>query len=324
MEFLFAPMEGITFALFRQIHHMMFPGITEYYTPFIAPDSEGSFKPKYLRDLTSDRSANLSVIPQILANNATAFSITAGKLQALGFTEFNLNAGCPSGTVFAKHKGAGMLADLSSLDAFLDQVFSESEQKGYRISIKTRMGVHSTQEFPAILELYSRYPLSRLIIHARDRDGQYQSEPDIPGFSEALKNCSCPVSYNGNLFSQNHLDRLLACAPDTKSVMLGRGIIANPALARTLSGREPLQCQELEQFHDTLLEGYLQGGLSSAFAVERMKQLWYYMNSMFSDDKKEIKALLKSKILPDYRAAALTLFRSEKFCAENCFQDNTH
>ena len=110
MEFLFAPMEGITFALFRQIHHMMFPGITEYYTPFIAPDSEGSFKPKYLRDLTSDRSANLSVIPQILANNATAFSITAGKLQALGFTEFNLNAGCPSGTVFAKHKGAGMAA----------------------------------------------------------------------------------------------------------------------------------------------------------------------------------------------------------------------
>lgn len=324
MEFLFAPMEGITFALFRQIHQMMFSGIAEYYTPFIAPDSEGSFKPKYLKDLTADRNYGLPVIPQILANNANAFNITAGKLQALGFTEFNLNVGCPSGTVFAKHKGAGMLTDLNFLDRFLDQIFSESEQKGYRISIKTRMGVYSTQEFPAILAVYHHYPLSRLIIHARDREGQYQSEPDLPGFADALTKCSYPVSYNGNLFSRNHLNRLLACAPGTESVMLGRGIVANPALARALSGGEPLRCQELELFHDALLEGYLQGGLSPVFTVERMKHLWYYMHCMFSDEKKELKFLLKSKTLPDYRAAAMTLFRSGKFCAENCFRDNIH
>ena len=106
--------------------------------------------------------------------------------------------------------------------------------------------------------------------------------------------------------------------------MLGRGIIANPALARTLSGGEPLQCRELEQFHDALLEGYLQGGLSSVFTVERMKQLWFYMHCMFSDDKKEIKSLLKSKTLPDYRAAAKALFFSGKFRAENCFRDIAH
>ena len=324
MEFLFAPMEGITFALYRQIHHRMFPGTEEYYTPFIAPDSEGSFKPKYLKELTADRDNGFPVIPQILANNAEAFNITAGKLQALGFTEFNLNAGCPSGTVFAKHKGAGMLADLPSLDAFLDRIFSVSEQKGYRISVKTRMGVHSTQEFPAILAVYNRYPLSRLLIHARDRDGQYRSEPDLSGFSDALTKCRYPVTYNGNLFSKSDLGRLLSFAPETKSIMLGRGIIANPALARTLSDGEPLQCRELEQFHDALLEGYLQGGLSPVFTVERMKQLWFYMHCMFSDDKKEIKSLLKSKTLPDYRAAAKALFFSGKFRAENCFRDIAH
>lgn len=322
MEFLFAPMEGITFALYRQNHQKYFPGIAEYYTPFIAPDSSGSFKPKYLKELTSDFTSGVPAIPQILANNADAFNITARKLQALGFSEFNLNAGCPSGTVFSKHKGAGMLADLTSLDTFLDQIFTAGEQKGYRISVKTRMGIHSTQEFVQILEVYNRYPLSRLIIHARDRDGQYRSEPDLMGYSEAFSQSRCPVTYNGNLFSKNQLGLLRSFSPGTESIMLGRGIVANPALARSLNGGEPLRCEELEQFHDTLLDGYLQNGLSPNFAVERMKQLWYYMHCMFSDDRKERKNLLKTKTLADYRAAAKVLFRSGNFFTDNCFRDN--
>ena len=165
-ELLFAPMEGITLFRYRMIHHRMFPGAAEYYTPFIAPDSKGSFRPKYLRELTSDCNS-LRVIPQLLVNNAEAFSATAEKLRELGFGEVNLNIGCPSGTVFSKHKGAGMLTDLASLDAVLDGIYSHAEQKGYRVSIKTRMGVHSTEEFPAILECYRKYPISKLIVHER-------------------------------------------------------------------------------------------------------------------------------------------------------------
>ena len=101
MEFLFAPMEGITFSLYRSVHHKMFPGVSEYYTPFIAPDAKGSFKAKYLRDLTEDRGEGLVIIPQLLANRAESFNITAGKLHALGFDTVNLNTGCPSGTVFS-------------------------------------------------------------------------------------------------------------------------------------------------------------------------------------------------------------------------------
>ena len=41
-----------------------------------------------------------------------------GELRALGYTEVNLNLGCPSGTVTAKGKGSGMLRDPAVLDAF--------------------------------------------------------------------------------------------------------------------------------------------------------------------------------------------------------------
>ncbi|MBO5567774.1 MAG: tRNA-dihydrouridine synthase, partial [Clostridia bacterium] len=100
MEYFYAPMEGITLSRFRQIHHEMFPGVSEYYTPFIAPDSNGGFRAKFLRELTTD-CGQVPLIPQLLVNNAEAFCLTADRLIELGFREINLNVGCPSGTVFA-------------------------------------------------------------------------------------------------------------------------------------------------------------------------------------------------------------------------------
>lgn len=46
-----------------------------------------------------------------------------------GHQEVNLNLGCPSGTVTAKGKGAGFLAEPQKLDQFLDQIFSKLDMK---------------------------------------------------------------------------------------------------------------------------------------------------------------------------------------------------
>lgn len=320
MDFLFAPMEGITYSAYRRVHNRLFPGAAEYYTPFISPDSKGSFKPKYLRELTCDAADGINVIPQLMANSAEAFSITARKFRDIGFCEVNLNVGCPSGTVTAKKKGSGMLENISSLDLFLDRIYSDAESAGIKISIKTRMGVHSTSEFPSILEIYNKYPISKLIIHARDREGLYKSEPDLPGFAHAFSSCRCPVSYNGNIFSREDMERILSYVPSLSSVMVGRGIAANPALIDTLiTPSFALTAEKMELFHDSLMETYLSEGLCEQFTLERMKQLWYYMIHMFSNCRKEQKAILKSQTLHDYRIAARNLFRSDLFNPEGKF-----
>ena len=243
----FAPMEGVTGAAYRRIHSAMFPGADSYYAPFIAPDSQGNFRLKHLRDILPDNNQGISLVPQILANSAEAFLAVARQLKELGYEEVNLNAGCPSGTVVSKHKGAGMLADPAALDAFLRRVFDEAPVK---ISVKTRMGLNSTEEFPSILEIYKRYPLSELIIHARDRAGMYQSRPDQEAFAWAFGGCPFPVCYNGNLFNAEHLRSLTEKVPGLERVMLGRGAAANPALFRVLRGGAPLERQELREFHD--------------------------------------------------------------------------
>ena len=135
MKLSFAPMEGVTGVSYRRIHSQMFPGADRYYAPFIAPDSQGNFRLKHLRDVLPDNNRGIALVPQILANSPEAFLSVAAQLKELGYDEVNLNAGCPSGTVVAKHKGAGMLSDLSSLDAFLSRVFEaapviEKDTKG--------------------------------------------------------------------------------------------------------------------------------------------------------------------------------------------------
>jgi len=304
-HFLFAPMEGITYAAFRTLHHELFPGADEYFTPFIAPDREGCFKKKYLRELM----AGVPSVPQLLVNSSDAFNATARKLCDLGFREINLNTGCPSGTVYSKHKGAGMLRDPDTLDQVLDGICEQAEQLGYRISVKTRMGDHSTAEFPGILDVFNRYPLSRLIVHARCRDDIYQGTPDVQGFCDIFSLSRCPLVYNGNIASPGDLNRLLAMVK-VDAVMIGRGAVANPALFRVLSGGRPLSAEELQAFLDRLTEEWLAGGLSPAFTTERMKALWLYMKELFPEEKKQMKTILKAKTLEEYRSAVSSLLLS--------------
>ena len=313
--FLYAPMEGITLSRFRQIHHEMFPGVSEYYTPFIAPDSNGGFRAKFLRELTAD-CGRVQVIPQLLVNNADAFSLTADRLFDLGFREINLNAGCPSGTVFSKHKGAGMLRDPATLDTLLDCIMDHAESKGYRISVKTRMGVHSTDEFPRILEIYEKYPIKKLIVHARCRDDFYEGRADLTGFAETVSDCRIPLVYNGDIASEKDLVALRMAAPQVRNVMIGRAAVTNPALFRVLQGGNQLTLRELKEFHDRLTQAWLEDGLSPAFTVERMKTLWSYMQAMFPENRREVKAIMKSRTMDSYRSAVGTLLNAGTFQPE--------
>lgn len=306
MELSFAPMEGITYSIYRRLHAEMFPGADRYYAPFIAPDSTGRFKAGNLRDVLPENNAGMNLVPQILCNAPAPFLTVARELQDLGYEEIDLNIGCPSGTVVAKHKGAGMLGDLRQLDDCLADIFSRCP---LRVSVKTRLGLHSAAEFPAIVEIYRKYPLSRLVVHVRDRDGMYKSEPDVEAFAEVL-DCPFPVEYNGNIFTPADLDSLRARYPSLNAAMLGRGAVTNPALFRQLRGGAALTTGELQEFHDRLVEEYLASGLTPHYTAARMKELWFYQLCMFPGSERAGKAILKTRTLSDYRAAVSALFHN--------------
>ena len=309
MELSFAPMEGVTGSIYRRVHTACFPGTDVYYAPFIAPDGTGRFKGSALREVLPENNRGIALVPQLLVNAPGPFLAAAQVLADLGYREVNLNVGCPSGTVVAKHKGAGMLADLQSLEHCLDEIFAACP---IAVSVKTRLGLESTGEFPAVLALYRRYPLSRLIVHARDRRGMYQSPPDLDAFAGALDGSPFPVVYNGNIFRVSDYENICRRFPALSGIMIGRGAVTDPALFRRIRGGSALTGEEMRAFHDTLLEETLASGLAPHYTAQRMKELWYYMGCLYPGEDRAVKAILRSRDLPAYRAAVSALF---SFCA---------
>lgn len=303
----FAPMEGLTGCIYRSLHAEMFPGADCYYAPFIAPDSQGKFKKGSLRDILPENNQGIKLIPQILTNDASAFINAAERLIKMGYSEINLNAGCPSGTAVAKHKGAGMLSDPEELDNFLEDIFSALSIK---ISVKTRLGIENSEEFPGLLEIYRKYPLSQLIVHARTKAGMYKSLPDRAAFSQALDGSPFPVCYNGNIFSLSDYESVTDFFPSLDAVMLARGALADPALPRQIKGGAPLRKGELRLFHDRYLELLLSSGLFDDFIIMRLKELWSYMAAMFDDCSRPLKAIYKSRRVEDYKNAVSVFFSS--------------
>lgn len=294
MKYYFAPLEGLTDRIYRDIHHRFFPGLDRYYTPFFSPTMHHSLTGKEARELPVAKDNPVSTIPQILTKSAEDFLWMANLCADRGYEEVNLNAGCPSGTVTAKGKGAGMLADLDALDRFLEQVFSCTPLP---VSVKTRIGVQSPEEWPAILEIYNRYPIRELTVHSRVRKAFYTGNVEEDCFRYAAKISKNPLCYNGDIQSREDILRIHSAYPQVEAVMIGRGLIARPDMLSDTAA----DGQTLIAFYEELLQAYLSAFGGSRNAMFRLKEHWHYLLPCFADSEKLGKKLRKTTDLEEYR-----------------------
>ncbi|SCH33354.1 Probable tRNA-dihydrouridine synthase [uncultured Clostridium sp.] len=305
MEYYFAPMEGITGGEFRRVHHRHFFGVDKYYMPFISPTREHLFTQRERRNIDPEVNRGIPAVPQLLTKSAEDFLWAANALGEMGYEEVNLNLGCPSGTVVAKGKGAGMLAHPEELDRFLDQVFGGVRVK---VSVKTRLGLGSPEEFGPLLEIFEKYPLHLLIIHPRVRKDFYSEPVRIEAFSRALEMYSGPVCYNGGLVTAEGCCRFQERFPQVDRVMIGQGLLADPALAAKAKGEPPPDRKVLRAFHDGLYQTYLEAFGSQRNTVFHMKELWSYLCRLFEGGDRLFKDIRKAQDSRDYEGAVARVF----------------
>lgn len=303
MRYYFAPLEGLTDSIYRKLHHTYFPGIDRYYTPFFSPTVHRSLTSKETRELPIADTLDFDVVPQLLTKNADDFLWMAQQCRDRGYREVNLNLGCPSGTVTAKGKGSGMLTDPDALDAFLYAVFSSAPLE---ISVKTRLGFASAEEFPALLKIFNRYPIKELIVHPRVRSAFYNGDVDMDAFRYCVENSRAPLCYNGNLCSVEQIKVFSKNYPQVDAVMLGRGLIADPGML-TPGGTD---VKKLTAFYDALLEAYLDAFGGSRNAMFRLKENWRYLICKFEGSEKLAKRLRKTTDLSEYKAVTRVIFTS--------------
>ena len=336
----FAPLEGITTYPYRNLHHKYFGGVDKYFTPFLAPGPEQGMSVKEMRDVLPENNAGVPVVPQILTNRAGDFLLASKKLAEMGYREINLNLGCPSGTVTAKKKGSGFLLYPDDLDRFFDEVFADASVRNgeFQISVKTRIGKNEVEEWPEIMEVYNRYPISELTVHPRIQKEFYKGVPHLDVFADILKESRNPIVYNGDLFTAEHMKKFREKFPTVENVMIGRGLIRNPALAElikieeagvenaqvcagTENGNKETSPEQTEKtvpesrntgdnlmpriraFHDEIFEYYRETMSGDRNLLFRMKDLWSYMLAEVPDSEKLAKKIRKSQHVPEYLAA---------------------
>lgn len=309
MKYYLAPMEGITGFIYRNAYEKFFHNIDKYFTPFIVGNKSKSLKTKELRDVLPENNKCMNIVPQILTNDSEDFIITSKRLQQLGYNEVNLNLGCPSGTVVSKNRGSGFLALRDELDKFLEEIFTLENMK---ISIKTRIGKDSPEEFYELIKIYNKYPLEELIIHPRTREDFYGNKPNLDVFKDALSLSKAEVCYNGDIFTSDNYNNLVKEFPKVKKIMLGRGILANPGLIGEIKEGTFIDKKVLREFHDEILNNYIELFKEEKNAIFRMKELWGYMIYIFSDNKKYAKKIKKAQKLKEYNEAVSSLFQEQE------------
>lgn len=323
MKIYMAPLEGVTGFVFRNAYEEFYGKgrVDKYFIPFISPNKSKGYTTREQNDIRPEHNVGINTVPQIMANDPGLFLEAASMLNDMGYREINLNLGCPSGTVVSKFRGAGFLARPLELDSFLDKVLSSPVMKDMNMSVKTRTGLNSHEEFRLLLEIYNDYPLSEVIIHPRVRTDYYKNTPDMEIFKWAVEESCNQVCYNGDIFTIEDYTRFTEMCPEVDRIMLGRGFVGNPGIIGQIGHKETPQGSEedgeksadiLKKFTDRLLNDYIRVMDNEVNAMHKMKEVWIYINQFNPGNEKAFKKIKKSHRLSEYQAGVEEFVNSMK------------
>lgn len=171
------------------------------------------------------------------------------------------------------------------------------------------------EEFYDLMEIYNKYPMEELIIHPRVQKDFYKNTANLELFSEILPESRNPVCYNGDIFTPDDYERFVNLQPSVERIMTGRGVLADPALARRIRGGSAAGKEELRRFHELLYAGYCEEMSGERTILYKMKELWTYLAPGFTNYKKYAKKIKKAEKCPVYEKVVEELFENEEISA---------
>lgn len=306
----FAPLQGYTDAIYRQAHARIFGGIETYYSPFVRIE-RGEIRRRDVRDIEPDNNQGLHLIPQLIAPDTDKLEQIMSLFIEKECQEVDINLGCPFPMLAKRHNGAGMLPYPEEVKALLTAAIGKYPD--VRFSVKLRLGWDDAEECLALLPLFNELPLSHIILHPRLGKQQYKGEVDLSGFEAFYEGCNKPLLYNGDLHTLEDIRSITTQFPRLAGVVIGRGLLANPALAVEYRQGKPLSSDEMarkvSQLHAEVFSKYeelLQGGETQL--LMKMKSFWEYL--LPEGDRKAKKTIHKTSRLANYQAAVSNLLGS--------------
>ncbi len=233
---LLAPMEGLLDFVLRDILTQV-GGIDRCVSEFIRVSDTVLPDRVFLRYVPELRNgsrtpAGTPVRPQLLGSDPYCMAGNAAALARLEPAGIDLNFGCPANIV-NRHGGGAALLDTPELLAAIVGAVRRAVPAHIPVSAKMRLGVRDGSRAVECAQALAESGADELVVHARTKLDGYRPPAyweQIPALRAAVP---VPVIANGEIWT---VDDALRCreASGGRALMLGRGIVADPGLARAI------------------------------------------------------------------------------------------
>ena len=308
MKIYFAPVQGYTEAAYRNAHYSVFGGVDAYYTPFVRME-KGGFRNKDLRDIAPENNKPDHIVPQLIANDKTEAQAIVNRFISLDYKEIDINMGCPFPRIVNQGKGSGILRDTAAVKGLMDIVKMYPD---ILFSIKIRLGWEDGKEAFNLLPILNDAPLLHITLHPRLGKQAYKGLCDMDAFSEFIIRCKHPIIYNGDITTMEKAREIMDDFPELKGIMIGRGLLANPALALEIKNKEAMAhnvfIEKTGELHNKIATYYKDTLQGEAQLMSKLKTIWDYL--LPDADKKLRKKIMKATRFDAYSIAVNELLRS--------------
>ncbi len=238
---LLAPMEGLLDFALRDILTQT-GGIDRCVSEFIRVS--GTLLPErvFLRIVPellngSLTSAGVPVRPQLMGSDPVCLAENAARLATLAPAGIDLNFGCPAAVVNRHGGGAALLADPEQLLRIVAAV-RRAVPAHIPVSAKMRLGVHDDRRAEDCAQALAAGGVSELVVHARTKADGYRPPAYWPRLADIRAAVpGLQVIANGEIWTTADAQK---CRHESgcDSLMLGRGMVGNPGLARAIAQPE--------------------------------------------------------------------------------------
>lgn len=299
MKIFAAPLQGYTVKAFRNAHFLTIGGIEEYYTPFLRLE-QNSIREKELSDIEKEQNLSPGTVPQILVKNGRELAFFAEKLGGeLGWKRIDINWGCPYVPVVKRGYGAGVLEDPNAMKDVL-----KAMEKFPQIDFSVKCRLPEKEEE---LHILKDFRLKQIVLHPRKAIDAYKGTPRKEAFCRFVSSgITVPVIYNGDIKSMEDLAGLPELAG---GVMIGRGLLSDPLLARKLNGEKFSPEEEntlYKNFHSSYVSSLTEGIRKKEEKLSELKLFWEYF--LPQKDKRIRKKLFKCRTFEEYKDFTEELF----------------
>jgi tRNA-dihydrouridine synthase B len=307
-----APMQALTDVPFMNAYQKHFGGFTEMMAPYIMASSNSPIKAKILQKYFTNLNHEITLIPQLMSNDADGFVYVANLLFDLGFTKINWNLGCPYPTVINKQRGSGLLPFPDKIDSILNKICQHLKPE---LSVKIRLGMQTKQEIVAIIPVLNQYPIVETIIHPRTAVQLYNGKADVEYFGSIYQLLNMPVIYNGDILTSKQVIDLEQNYPDIRGYMIGRGAFINPFITNQINGIDWSETEKINRyrnFYFYLHQVCQEQSKNHIGFINHMKELWALFSLSFEHGKQHFEVLKTINQPDDFKNAVSDIFNSGK------------